>query len=109
MPFKVNTKGNKNRDLTFIDLEAVGAKVNRVRVVTDTLITFTLECKGFSLYNMRICEDKKGTRFITVPSEKVGDNYYNLYAVYLSEYDRKKLIEEVLKIAEGDTEDLPFT
>lgn len=91
-------KNNNNTEKTYIDLEAVGYSVKNVRVVSDNLVTFTLSCRGFAFYNMRLFEKKEGGYFITVPQDK-GTNgaYYNKYALYLSAEDEKALIEYLLK------------
>lgn len=96
MGFKNNN--NNNTEKTFIDLKAVGYSVKNVRVVSDNLVTFTLSCRGFAFYNMRLFEKKEGGYFITVPQDK-GTNgvYYNKYALYLSEEDEKALIEYLLE------------
>lgn len=99
MGFKTkDSKGNNQRDAKF-DMIATEAIIQNARVVTDDLITFTLRCHGFSLYNMKLVNGKKGY-FITPPSVK-GSNgaYYNQYAIYLSEEDEKGLIESVLVAA----------
>lgn len=84
-------------------------KVQNVRVVTDSMVTFSLRGHGHSLYGMKLCEGKNGM-FVTPPSQKGKDGkYYNLYAVYLSEDDEKKLIDQVCKMAGGDDgSELPF-
>lgn len=81
------------------DMIATEAIIQNARVVTDDLITFTLKCHGFSLYNMKLVNGKKGY-FITPPSIK-GSNgtYYNKYAIYLSDEDEKNLIDSVLMAA----------
>lgn len=99
MGFKTNdSKDNKQRGVKF-DMAATKAEVQHARIVTSDLITFTLKCQGFSLYNMKLVNGKKGL-FITPPSTK-GSNgaYYNQYAIYLSEEDEKSLIDSVLVAA----------
>ena len=99
MGFKTNdSKDNKQRGVKF-DMAATEAEVQNARVVTNDLITFTLKCHGFSLYNMKLAIGKKGY-FIAPPSTK-GSNgaYYNQYAIYLSEEDEKSLIESVMVAA----------
>ena len=99
MGFKTkDSKDNKQSSAKF-DMVATEAIVQNARVVTDDLITFTLKCHGFSLYNMKLVNGKKGY-FITPPSMK-GSNgaYYNQYAIYLSEEDEKSLIDSVLVAA----------
>lgn len=82
-----------------IDLMASGATVTNARVIGETCITFTLKCKGFALYNMKLCEGRDGY-FIASPSTKGKDGkYYSQYAVYLSNEDEQRMIEDVLKAA----------
>ena len=99
MGFKTrDSKDNKQNKAKF-DMFATEAIVQNVRVVTDDLITFTLKCHGFSLYNMKLVNGKKGY-FITPPSVKGGNGaYYNQYAIYLTEEDEKELIDSVLLAA----------
>lgn len=96
MGFKTrDSKDNKQNKAKF-DMIATEAIVQNARVVTDDLITFTLKCHGFSLYNMKLVNGKKGY-FITPPSVKgVNGVYYNQYAIYLTEEDEKDLINSVL-------------
>lgn len=96
MGFKTrDSKDNKQNKAKF-DMLATEAIVQNARVVTDDLITFTLKCHGFSLYNMKLVNGKKGY-FITPPSVKgVNGVYYNQYAIYLTEEDEKDLINSVL-------------
>ena len=100
MGFKTKTGENDKQSKAKFDMIATEAIVQNARVVTDDLITFTLKCHGFSLYNMKLVNGKNGN-FITPPSVK-GSNgaYYNQYAIYLSEEDEKSLIDSVL-IAAG--------
>lgn len=99
MGFKTrDSKDNKQNDAKF-DTVATEAIVKNARVVTNDLITFTLKCHGFSLYNMKLVNGKKGY-FITPPSTKSSNGaYYNQYAIYLSEEDEKSLIDSVLVAA----------
>lgn len=99
MGFKTkDSKDNKQSGAKF-DKIATEAIVQNARVVTDDLITFTLKCHGFSLYNMKLVNGKNGY-FITPPSVKSSNGaYYNQYAIYLSEKDEKDLIDSVLAAA----------
>lgn len=99
MGFKTKDSESNKQNGTKFDMIATEAIIKNARVVTDDLITFTLKCKGFSLYNMKLVNGKKGY-FITPPSVK-GNNgaYYNQYAIYLSEEDEKNLIDSVLVAA----------
>lgn len=100
MGFKTKEGNDDKQNKANFDMVATEAIVQNARVVTDDLITFTLKCHGFSFYNMKLVNGKKGN-FITPPSVK-GSNgaYYNQYAIYLSEEDEKSLIDSVL-IAAG--------
>ena len=101
MGFKTKSSNQKpeNQNKPRFDMVATEATVQNARVVTDDLITFTLKCHGFSLYNMKLVNGKSGY-FITPPSVK-GSNgaYYNQYAIYLTEEDEKDLIDSVLTAA----------
>lgn len=103
MAFKT-TKNSNSRAV--IDLAGVNAEVTNVRQISDSCIVFTLRCKGFSFYSMRVVERKSdGEPFITVPQDKGTDGkYYDRYAVYLSEADQKALIDKVFAIVNGVNE-----
>lgn len=98
--------GNFSEARAVIDLAGVNAEVTNVRQVSDFFIVFTLRCKGFAFYSMRVVERKSdGKPFITVPQDKGTDGkYYDRYAVYLSEADQKALIEKVFAIVNGTDE-----
>lgn len=99
MGFKTRDGKDDKQTKAKFDMIATEAIIQNARVVTDDLITFTLKCHGFSLYNMKLVNGKKGY-FITPPSVK-GSNgaYYNQYAIYLTEEDEKSLIDSVLVAA----------
>lgn len=102
MGFKTKTAENRNKPK--FDMVATEAIVQNAKVVTDNLITFTLKCHGFSLYNMKLVNGKNGY-FITPPSVKSNNGaYYNTYAIYLAEEDEKNVIDSVL-VAAGVKED----
>lgn len=99
MGFKTRDGKDDKQNKAKFDMIATEAIVQNARVVTDDLITFTLKCHGFSLYNMKLVNGKKGY-FITPPSVKGANGaYYNQYAIYLSEEDEKSLIDSVLVAA----------
>ena len=99
MGFKTRDSKDNKQDGAKFDMVATEAIVQNARVVTDDLITFTLKCHGFSLYNMKLVNGKNGY-FITPPSVKSSNGaYYNQYAIYLSEEDEKNLIDSVLVAA----------
>lgn len=92
-------KAANNQEHVNMNITEVGATVTNARIIGDTCITFSLKCKGFSLYNMKLCEGRDGY-FIVPPSTKGKDGqYYNQYAVYLSKEDEQRVIENVLKAA----------
>lgn len=106
MGFKTSNRNQepKNQDKPKFDMVATEAIVQNARVVTNDLITFTLKCHGFSLYNMKLVNGKNGY-FITPPSVKSNNGaYYNQYAIYLTEKDEQNLIDSVL-VAAGVEED----
>lgn len=99
MGFKTRDGKDDKQNKAKFDMVATEAIVQNARVVTDDLITFTLKCHGFSLYNMKLVNGKNG-EFITPPSVKSSNGaYYNQYAIYLSEEDEKDLIDNVLLAA----------
>ena len=99
MGFKTRDGKEDKQNKAKFDMVATEAIVQNARVVTDDLITFTLKCHGFSLYNMKLVNGKKGY-FITPPSTKSSNGaYYNQYAIYLSEEDEKSLIDSALVAA----------
>ena len=90
----------------YMDLEAVGATVTNVRQGQYSP-TFTLKCKGFSLYNLRVVKRKDGGYFIAPPTRKgSNDKYYSDYALYLSDADTERLLDMVE--AALNKEDEPF-
>lgn len=100
MAFNVKSKSKESANRVNIDLEKVKAVIKNARVVTDTFISFTLSCEGFSLYNMRLVEFKDGKQAILPPQEKHGDKWYNQYAIYLSDADEEWLKVNVCTAAE---------
>lgn len=96
---KNNEQKPKDQNKPRFDMVATEATVQNARVVTDNLVTFTLKCHGFSLYNMKLVSGKNGC-FITPPSVKSSNGaYYNQYAIYLDEVDEQNLIDSVLVAA----------
>ena len=90
----------------YLDLKAVGATVTNVRQGKYST-TFTLKCKGFSLYNLRVVKRKEGGYFIAPPNHKgSNDKYYSDYALYLTNEDSEKLLDMVE--AALNEEDEPF-
>ena len=54
MGFKTRDSKDDNQNKAKFDMIATEAIVQNARVVTDDLITFTLKCRGFSLYNLKL-------------------------------------------------------
>lgn len=110
MGFKVKNRESANeQNRVNMDLRKVGGYVKNVRVVTDSYVTFTLACRGFAFYNMRLVEGKNGY-FISPPQDK-GSNgkWYDRYAVYLSDDDKEDIIQRCLEIIEDSSKDgVPF-
>lgn len=110
MAFKTTKNSGKTSNFSearaVIDLAGVNAEVTNVRRISDSCIVFTLRCKGFAFYSMRVVERKSDEKpFIAVPQDKGTDGkYYNRYAVYLSEADQKALIDKVFAIVSGTDE-----
>lgn len=96
MPFNKPTKTN-DRGQECLDVKALGIEITNVRVITDTCVSFTMRGKGISLYGMKLVETADGKRFIAPPSVKGSNgNYYNQYAVYLSDDDQKMIMDQVV-------------
>lgn len=100
MAFNFN---NNNNNKELFNMSLYGANVTNPRQISNNCITFTLKCKGFSLYNMRLIEGKNGNRFITPPATKSNGNYYNQYAVYLSEIDEKAIIDRIMELMANES------
>lgn len=106
--FKMNEKTGKNtgkKEIVTIDLKAVDAKVVNVRVLNERTASFTLRCKGFSLYNLKCVEygNAGHEQYFIAMSQHKGKNeeYYDDYKVYFSNDDESMLIKEVLKAVEN--------
>ena len=104
--YKRNTKNaqnNEEKKMVYFDMAENVATVTNVRKISETFISFTLKCKGFSLYSLRAVERKDDNGwFISVPATKGKDgNYYNNYALYLRDEDQEAIIDTVFKILEG--------
>lgn len=100
MAFKKSNKKATESKREYLDLSQF--TVTNVRVVTDTLVTFTMKGTGISLYGMRLIDGKNGM-FVAPPQQKGKDgNYYNLYAVYISEDDLDGLFNSIMKQIDGD-------
>lgn len=109
MAFNLKTENTTiNNGRAVIDLAQTEATVERVRSIAPNCVVFTLKCKGFSFYDMRVCAGKDGKPFVTVPKDKGTDGrYYARYAVYLSKADQESIIKKVFSILDG-VEDNPF-
>lgn len=96
MAFK--TKKN-NSDKVYFELSSYKATVKNARVISETCACFTLSCAGFALYNLRVVVTADGKEFIAPPSTKgKNGNYYDQYAIYLTDEDQKKLIAKVKEL-----------
>ncbi len=97
MAFK-NTKNNGKNEHVNMDIKAVGGMITNVRVLSEKVVSFTIRCNGFSLYGMKLIENKDGGYFIS-PSQHAGKDgkWYNDYAVYLSSQDTENIIKAVLQ------------
>lgn len=99
------TNSNKNEEKqtpVYFDMVANVAMVTNVRKINDKCIGFTLKCKGFSLYNLRVVQHNRGEGwFISVPATKGKDgNYYNNYGLYLRDEDQESILDTVFNILE---------
>lgn len=88
-------KKTEEKEKTYFNIE--GMTVTNCRVLSENVLAFTLTGKGLGLYNLRVVDSKNG-KFIGAPQSKGKDgNWYNQYALYLSDEDQKKIIAEVEK------------
>ena len=80
-----------------------GMEIKNVRELSDTVVAFSLCGRGLGLYNLRVVDGSKGA-FISTPQSKGSDGkYYAQYALYLSDADEEKLIEQIYaKLDEAD-------
>lgn len=92
-------KQNKKTDMAYFELGLYKATVKNARVLSETCAVFTLSCAGFALYNLRVVCTADGKEFIAPPSIKAANgNYYDQYAIYLTEEDQKTLIAKVKEL-----------
>ena len=71
-----------------------GMTVANVRRLSEKVVAFSLLGNGLGLYNLRVVDGQKGS-FVAAPREKGKDGkYYNVYALYLSPEDEKKVIKK---------------
>lgn len=108
MAFNKNSTKSAQNDKPTLNL--TGASVQAAYQISDTCITFTLNIPGASLRGMRLVEKKSGGYFVTNPQTKGKDgNYHDLFLVYLSEQDEKRVIDAVLAHFAGKDEKRDFT
>lgn len=101
MAFK--TKKKENKDKVYFELGLYKAEVTNARVLSETTASFTLRCAGFSLYNMRVVCLADGREFVSVPATRAKNGqYYDQYALYLSEDDQKKVIAKVKEMLNNE-------
>lgn len=93
----------EEKKTVYFDMAENVAMVTNARKINDKCISFTLKCKGFSLYGLRAVETKDGSGwFISVPATKGKDGkYYNNYGLYLRDEDQNAILDTVFKILEG--------
>lgn len=88
-------KKTEEKEKTYFNIE--GMTVTNCRVLSDNVLAFTLTGNGLGLYNLRVVDSKNG-KFIGAPQSKGKDgNWYNQYALYLTDEDQEKIIAEVEK------------
>ena len=83
-----------------------GMRVANVRKLSETIIAFSLLGNGLGLYNLKVVNGTKG-KFIATPQTKGKKNgeWFNQYAVYLSEEDEQKIIAKVEALVPEDDEE----
>lgn len=105
MPFNVTpTNNQETKDRVYFDLKGSSAIITNARVVTPHFISFTLRCKGFSLYGLRLVEfengENAGKLAILMPQTKANNGkYYENYKVYFRDEDIEWLITKVSEAA----------
>jgi hypothetical protein len=106
-----NVKGSKKENIERVNfnLKDSGWSITNVRVVTEHMVSFTLKMRGLSLYNMKVTESTKGDAvgkmFLSNGQSKGSDGeYYNNYALYLSDEDKDMIIKAVCAEASNDEE-----
>ena len=104
------TKNNSNVKNDRPTLNITGATIQAAYQLSDTCITFTLNITGASLRGMRLVEKKAGGYFIAAPQTKgKDDKYHDLFIVYLSDDDEKRVCDAVLKHFTAKDEKRDFT
>lgn len=103
MAFATKTTNNENKRV-YMDVKSNGAEVTSARVISESCVIFTLKCKGFSFYSLRLMERKSDKKlFISVPQTKGKDGkYYDNYGLYLSDADREVIINKVLEKVQNE-------
>lgn len=103
MAFATKTTNNENKKV-FMDVKSNDAEVTSVRVISESCVIFTLKCRGFSFYSLRLMERKCDKKlYISVPQTKGKDGkYYNNYGLYLSDADKEDIINKVLEKVQNE-------
>nr|DAP21993.1 MAG TPA: hypothetical protein [Caudoviricetes sp.] len=109
MGFNVKGRKKDNTDRVNFNLKDSAWSITNVRVVTEHMVSFTLNMHGLALYNMKVIESTKGDNvgrmFLSNGQSKGSDGkYYNNYALYLSDEDSEAIIEAVCTEATKDEE-----
>lgn len=87
------------------NFEITGMKVSNVRKLSETVTAFSLLGKGLGLYNLKVVNGAKG-KFVAVPQTKGKDGeWYNQYAVYISDDDQAKIIKKVESMIEDEDDE----
>lgn len=90
-------------------LSIEGATVQACHLISDWVCVFTLNVPGASFLNLKVVNGKNG-EFIAMPQSKGRDGqYYDLYRVYLSEKDTRRVIDAVAKHATAQGKKTDYT
>lgn len=106
MAFNVKPENKQEtRERVYFDMAGNEAVITGARVVTPHFISFTLKCKGFSLYGIRLVEFDKGEKAgqcaVLMPQTKANNGkYYDNYKVYFRDEDIEWLIKHAALAAE---------
>lgn len=71
------------------------ATVQACHLISDRVCVFTLNVPGATFLNLKVVEGKNGM-FIAMPQSKGRDGeYYDLYRVFFSDEDTRRIIDAV--------------
>lgn len=107
MGFTVKDSKKESANRVNFNLKDSNWSITNVKVLAENVVAFTLKMQGLSLYNMKVIESTRGDNagqmfLINGQSRGTDGEYYNNYALYLSDEDRDRIIEAVCAEANDD-------